>query len=475
VTLEAPPGGSFDPGSFRDPASRVFLTDGRVERLLSEQGERDWEALIATDFFRRAVDAGRLIGTRHEPIAASDQGPQELSARFSPAGRLLHDRVPFWSYPYEWSFSMLKAAATLQLELLAEAVDSGLMIKDATPYNIAFVGPKPVFIDVGSFRPYEQGEPWLGYGQFCRLFLFPLMMRAHAGIPFQPLLRGSIDGITPSHMRSVMRGRRLLRPGGLADVMLQARAERALAASNRDLRRELTSAGFSLDMIRANVRRLQRVVEQTRWISPSSTWSDYGACGHVGAQRAIKETFLSRILPARQRRLVWDLGANDGHFSKLAAQYADQVVAADSDELSIDRLFTGLSNSGPANVLPLLLDLGDPSPGLGWRGVERRTLEERGRPDLVLVLALLHHLVINANLPLAEVVDWLASLRAEVVLEWVPPDDPMTQQIAVNKRAGEIHRDYHEDSLRELIAQRFVIQAELPVEGRKLFQLTPRG
>ncbi|HEY7565612.1 MAG TPA: methyltransferase [Acidimicrobiia bacterium] len=473
MTLEAPPGGFFDPGSFRDPASRVYFDNGRVERLLSEEGERHWAALRSTDFFQRAVESGKLVPTTHEDVEERDSARHDLP--FSPAGKLVHDRVPFWSYPYEWSFSMLKAAATLQLDLLAAALESRLMIKDATPYNIAFNGVQPLFADIGSFRPYEDGEPWLGYGQFCRLFLFPLMMRAHAGIPFQPLLRGSIDGIAPSHIRSVMRGRRLFRPGGLTDVLLQAKAERALAHSNRDLRRELTTAGFKIEMIEANIRRLQKVVERTNWRPSSSTWSDYGTCGHVGTQRAIKEDLIGRVLLARRHRLIWDLGANDGHFSKLAAPHADQVVAADADEFTIDRLFTDLRASGPANVLPLVLDLANPSPGLGWRGTERRPLEERGRPDLVLVLAILHHLVITANLPLSEVVAWLASLQAEVILEWVPPDDPMARQIAVNKRAAEIHHDYREDTLRELITPRFVVASESPVEGRKLFHLVPRG
>jgi hypothetical protein len=460
-----PRGGSFDPGSFRDPASRVIVAGDRVERVLTENGLADWEALAATTFFNREVAAGRLIATELTPEA---EWPADAW------GLLSHTRVPFWSYPYEWSFSMLKAAALLQLELLAAALGEGLTMKDATPYNITFRGASPVFVDIGSFRHYEPGEPWLGYGQFCRMFLFPLMMRAHGDIAFQPLLRGALDGIQPDHIRSVMRGARLMKPGAMLDVAMQARAEKSLAVSKRDLRGELSTAGFSIDMIKSNVKRLTSVIEKTVWQPGASTWSEYHTCSHVSAQRGLKEDFVRTVVNSVPRRLVWDLGANDGHFSRIAAGNADLVVAADADELVVDRLFQSLAQAGPENVLPLVFDLADPSPGLGWRGRERRRLEDRGNPDLVLFLAVIHHLIISANLPLAEVIEWLASLGAEVVFEWVPPEDPMARQIAVNKRKHETHADYSEEALRTLLRDRFEIRTEVPIEHRTLLHLNPR-
>jgi hypothetical protein len=461
-----PHDGSFDPGSFRDPASRVMIKGDRVERVLTETGLGDWEALAATKFFAREVAAGRIIATEVAPDSELPAGAR---------GLLSHARVPFWSYPYEWSFSMLRAAALLQLELLGAALAEGLTMKDATPYNFTFRGASPVFVDIGSFRRYDPGEPWLGYGQFCRTFLYPLMMRAHGDIAFQPLLRGSIDGTPPDHIRSVIRGARVLKPGGMLDVVMQARAERSLAASKRDLRGELTSAGFSIDMIKSNVKRLTGVIEKTVWRPRASAWSEYNTCAHVSTQRGPKEDFVRGVLDSAHRRLVWDLGANDGHFSRLAAGNADLVVAADADELVVDRLYQSLAEADPGNVLPLVFDLADPSPGLGWRGQERKRLEDRGRPDLVIFLAVIHHLVISANLPLGEVIEWLASLGAEVVFEWVPAEDPMARQIAVNKRKNEIHADYSEESLRALLRHRFEIRAESPLEQRTLFHLSPRS
>jgi hypothetical protein len=259
----------------------------------------------------------------------------------------------------------------------------------------------------------------------------------------------------------------------MLDVAMQARAQRN-TSSDRDVRQELSSAGFKPEMIKANLKRLAGIISGLDWSPQSSTWSEYAQCDHVVTQRQAKSDFVTGALSEGRRHLVWDLGANDGHFSRLASRFADLVIAADADQLVVDRLFAELSAEGPKNILPLLFDLSNPSPGLGWRGRERRPLEERGRPDLVLMLAVLHHLVVAGNLPLSEVVDWLASLRSEIILEWVPPTDPMAKRLAVNKREGEIHSDYNEESLRSLLADRFSTNAEKELEGRILFHLSPR-
>lgn len=436
--------------------SRVAVEDGRVYRVLSERGQADWHALKATPAYASWVASSQLISSEER--------------REGDSLVLEHPRIPFWTYPYEWTFGMLKRAASLQLDLLADAVQAGLTLKDATPYNVQFVGTKPVFIDVGSFRALEDGEPWLGYRQFCQLFLYPLLVSAHAEIQFQPLLRGSLDGITPADARSMLSSNKR-QPGVLTDVMLQARADRAV--DSRNVRNELSQAGFRKEMILTNVARLKKVVAKLEWAQSKSTWSDYAQCDHVATQRNPKADFVRRVSGSSRRRLIWDLGANDGHFSIAVADLADQVVAVDGDALVLDRLFHRLSQSGPANVLPLVMDLSNPSPGLGWRGQERRRLEERGRPDLTLLLAVVHHLVIGSNIPLTEVIDWLASLGGEVVFEWVPPNDPMSLKLAVNKRPWEIHSDYREEVCRALLADRFSVRKEEPLEGRILFHLAP--
>jgi len=205
---------SADPGSFRDPASRVVYDGSRVLRLLDKRGLEAWQALKATPFFGKAVADGRLIQTEETSEFPGDA-----------TGALEHPRLPLITYPYEWTFSMLKDAALLQLDLLADALADGITIKDATPFNIQFVSGRPIFIDLGSFEAYRSGEPWIGYRQFTRQFLFPLMLRAWVGLAFQPWLRGDMEGPTAGEMKLLLSKGQKLRPSALMHVSLQARME----------------------------------------------------------------------------------------------------------------------------------------------------------------------------------------------------------------------------------------------------------
>jgi ribosomal protein L11 methylase PrmA len=460
-----------EPGSFRDPSGRVFHASGKVYRALDQRGLTDFRALESTGLLGALIGEGNVVATR---LLAEE----EASALDPPEGRagiLEHEAIPFLSYPFEWTFSMLRAAALLQLDILERALAAGLTLKDATPYNIQFRGARPVFIDVGSFQRLGAGEPWVGYRQFCRQFLYPLMMRAHLGIPFQPWLRGDPEGPSAADISAMMSGRDLLRSGVAMHVSLQARAERRFQGDA--VRDDLRRAGFSTEMILANVRGLRKVVEGLAWDPSSSEWSGYAEdCKHVAAHRATKETFLraaiDRVGPGR----VLDLGANDGFFSRAAAESCEVVVAADADELVLDRLFESLAAAGSDRVQPLLVDLSNPSPRMGWRGQERSALAERARPDLVVAYAVIHHLVVGRSVPLAEVVGWLADFGCPVVLEWVGPEDPMARRLAANKRPEEIHLDYREWGLSPLVEEQFVVQREEPLPGgtRALLLLIPR-
>ena len=181
----------IESGSFRDPHSRVVEADGAVLRLLSEQGLRDWNALAASELFKEAVAAGKLVGTEVESEDAVDLPDGLVDGA---AAVLRHEVVPFVSYPYEWTFAMLKDAALLQLELLRGALDENLILKDSSPYNVQWRGARPLFIDIGSFESLREGEPWVGYRQFCMLFLYPLLLQAYKDIPFQPWLRAGSTG-----------------------------------------------------------------------------------------------------------------------------------------------------------------------------------------------------------------------------------------------------------------------------------------
>src|SRR3954471_11123887 len=240
---------ALDPGSFRDPDSRVYVAGGGVYRLLSERGRDDWLALSAAPVFGEATADGTLVATEaveRDAVPGIDGLPA--------AAILRHERVPFVSYPYEWTFGMLRDAAVLHLDLVDEAIAHGLTMKDASPYNVQWRGSRPVFADVGSFEVLRRSEPWVGYRQFCMLFLYPLMLQAYRGVDFQPWLRGSLEGIEPTDAASLLKG---AGKGTLTHVRLHARLERKYEhASRREVRRELQSAGFKPQMVQANLRRM---------------------------------------------------------------------------------------------------------------------------------------------------------------------------------------------------------------------------
>ena len=236
-----------EPGSFRDRNGTVHYRDGRVMRTLSPRAYANWQRLQQTAFFARHAD--NLVGT-------TDCGPLPDGG-----GLLEHTRIPFVSYPYEWPFGMLKEAALLHLALMRDALDEGFVLKDASPYNVQWLGAKPVFIDIPSFEPLDAGEPWVGYRQFCELMLYPLMLNAYRGIDFRPWLRGRIDGVPADEMRRLMSSRDLLRGGVLLHVAAQSLLQRRYSASGRDMRGALADAGFDKRLIQRNVGKLTRLVE----------------------------------------------------------------------------------------------------------------------------------------------------------------------------------------------------------------------
>jgi len=443
---------SFDPGSFRDREGRVFYREGKVFRALSPRAAAAWKKLDGSKFFPRFVAAGNVVATREadfSPAALKELSPHWVLA-------LEHERIPFISYPYEWSFSMLRDAARLQLDLTIAALAENMILKDASSYNVQWRGACPVFVDTASFDVWEKGEPWVGYLQFCQLFLYPLLLSAYRDVPFQTWLRGAIDGIPPEEMLAVLTLRDRFRPGVLKDVYIQAKLKARFADTRQDVRGDLSRVGFGKELILNNLRRLKKIVDRLEWRRSSSQWAGYvDESSYDDETTAAKKAFVAEAAGSRRWSLAWDLGANTGTFSRIAAEHAEYVVAFDADLLAIEKLYLSLRADGVENVLPLVMNLADPSPSLGWRHRERKALTERGAPELILCLALIHHLVITANIPMPELVDWLAGLGAHLVIELVTKDDGQVRRLLRNK--PDIYHDYEIEPFEEHLSRHFQI------------------
>jgi ribosomal protein L11 methylase PrmA len=426
--------------------------------------------LSEAPFWRRFVDDGRIVRTVRDDAAAGLAPDHDRWAAV-----LRHDTIPVISYPYEWPFSMLQDAALLQLDVLLAALGDGFVLKDGTPYNVQWRGHEPTFIDTASITRLTPGSPWEGYRQFCELCLYPLMVQAYKDIVFHSWLRGRLDGIRPDQARAVFSLRDLRKPGVLTHVVMQAALERRAAGADRDVKRELSQAGFSTALVLENARRLRKLVAGLRWGRSTSTWSNYTSThSYESADMDAKIAFVRDAVRERARDVVWDLGSNTGNFARLAAEHATYVVAVDADELSVERMYQALKANGPGNILPLVGNLADPSPGLGWRGRERLPFVDRSRPSLVLCLALVHHVALSANVPIEEFVGWLAAIGADVVIEFVSKEDAMSRRLLRNKE--DVFPDYTLPSFEDVLARHFSIARRHTLGGgtRTLFYACPR-
>lgn len=455
-----------DPGSFRDPTSHVVREGAEVLRVVERRGWDAVDRLLRSDLARRREADGSLLATdRAEDV---DLGPERQVYR--------HPVVEPWSYPAEWSFSMLREAALLHLSLQEEAAAEGLALKDASAFNITFRGTAPVFVDIGSFELQRPGEPWRGYHQFCRHFLYPLLVQAHAGVCFQQLLRGSLEGISPDLARALLGGRSVLRRGVAVHVVLHALTQGRFR-EQADHLGAVAAAEMPAEVVARTVARMRRTIEGLTWgDGASSTWSGYTDRSHYGGgSLGEKDRFVERALARRRRQLVLDLGCNDGRYSLLAARHAESVVAVDSDHLTVDRFFHQV-RSGPhhGTILPLVMDLTDPTPSSGWALAERSAFAQRVAPDLILALAVVHHLVLSGNVPLEAVVADLAAPSCPVVIEIPTESDPMVVRLLRARRPGD-HHPYGQAAFERAAAPSFRIVDQLELAGgtRVLYELQP--
>jgi SAM-dependent methyltransferase len=364
---------------------------------------------------------------------------------------------------------MLQRAALATLKIAAESLESGFILKDATPYNIQFEGPRAVFIDFGSFAPYVEGQPWAAYSQFCRMFLNPLIVQAYGGIPFRPWLRGEMDGITPAQANRALGLRHKLRWAPLVHVTLQSWLDKSkLAEGLTEAPRPVSKRTLArlLGSLRGFVSKLKPRPEH-------SPWAVYGDDpGYQQEAQAAKCAFIERTLDRVKPSMVWDLGCNTGTYALLAARRSKAVVAMDRDEAAVSVLYRLAAQDAP-NVLPLVMDLCNPSPNRGWAQAERKGLAERGPADVVLCLALLHHLVLDAGIPLPAVLEWLAGIGRSAIIEYPSPEDPRVRQLLARK-AG-IRQWPAEQEFRVLLSERLDVleTTALPKSARTLLLVKP--
>lgn len=452
--------------SFRDPSGFLYERDGVLLRQVDRSFAAAYDAVVASGLYHALWDEGLLV--RHDEVDAGLAADPECAHRV-----LQPERLGFISYPYEWCPGQRRDAALATLRIQEVALDHGMTLRDATAYNIQFVGGRPILIDTLSFEPRRDGEPWVAYQQFCRHFLAPLALETTVDVRLGSLLRTHIDGVPLDLASSILPTRTRLSPGLLTHVHLQARSQRSGEADPEAERRQ---AAFSERAMRGLVESLRTLVSRLTWDSGTTTWSDYYAAASHYSEAAMTdkvagvEAFLDEVSPGS----VWDLGANTGRFSHLAVERGAAVVAFDVDHGAVEAAWREVAGSGNT-LLPLVLDLANPSPAIGWANRERDSIVQRGPVDAVLALALIHHLAIGNNVPLDRIVAHLLQLGRDVLVEWVPKDDPKVQVLLATRE--DVFADHTVATFEAAAARHGSIVSRRPVRdtGRVLYHLRGGG
>lgn len=409
------------PASFRDPSGFIFVRDGEILRQVNEAYRGDWDHLASCGLLEKLWSQGLLVKTERVDLG--------LAAVQGAIAVLKPERLPFISHPTEWSFGMLKEAALLTLKIQETALDHGMSLKDASAYNIQFHRGRPLFIDNLSFERHEKSAPWVAYGQFCRHFLAPLALMAHVDVRLQALLGDHLDGLPLDLASRLLPGKTKFNAGLMMHLHLHAKAESSGKGGSEGAEQK---GGFSEAAMRGLIASLEKAVSGLEWKPAGTEWADYYNDTNYTADAAehkhqILKSWITEAATACSS--CWDLGANDGRYSRIAAEAGLWTLAADIDPAAVEQAWLYVRKSRLASLHPLLLDLRNPSPGRGWMNRERSSLLERGPADLVLALALIHHLAIGNNVPLPNVLELFCQLGREVIVEWVPKDDSQIQRM----------------------------------------------
>lgn len=410
-------------GSFRDPSGYVFYHNGEIYRQVNHGYKENYDYLISSKLYDTLISKGLLIPHREVDIP----GPEHENAY-----KIIRpEKVPFISYPFEWCYSQLKDAALVTLALHKTALEYGMWLKDASAYNIQFLNGKPILIDTLSFEVYPEEEPWVAYRQYCQHFLAPLALMSLKDIRLNQLLRIYIDGVPLDLASKLLPFRSLFSLSLLSHIHAHARTQKYFAHRIRNRKKRKMSRVGMLGIID----NLEKIVEKLKWRNFDTEWNDYYEKNiYTNGAFHEKQKIVSEFLDKLQPRKVWDMGANTGVFSRIAAGKGIPTISFDIDPACVENNYLKVKSDSDRNLLPLMLDLTNPSPNLGWQNNERKSVIERGPADTVIALALVHHLSISNNIPLDLLALFFLKIGHSLIIEFIPKSDPQVQILLASRQ-----------------------------------------
>ncbi|OGN00512.1 MAG: hypothetical protein A2651_00430 [Candidatus Yanofskybacteria bacterium RIFCSPHIGHO2_01_FULL_42_12] len=437
--------------SFRDPSGFIFYSERTLLRQINLSHKDNFDYFLSSGLYGALLNDDFIIG--HEEIAEGvpmSKGGYKI---------IKPELVPFISYPYEWCFSQLKDAALLTLKIQKKALEFGMSLKDASAYNIQFKDSKPILIDTLSFEKYKEGEPWVAYKQFCQHFLAPLALMSYRDVRLSQLFRIYIDGVPLDLASSLLPLKTRFILSILSHIHLHAKTQKYF--SNKTLKDK--KVYLSRQRLLVLIDNLERAIKGFKWEAKNTEWADYydktnySVRGFEDKKRTISE-FLKIIEP----NSVWDLGANNGLFSRLASDNNIFTIAFDIDPAAVEQNYIGLRKNKEKNILPLIADLFNPSPAIGWALKERMSLVERGPADVVFALALVHHLAISNNLPFSIIAEFFSRIGNSLIIEFVSKEDSQVQRLLSTRK--DVFFNYDKESFEKTFSLYFKIEKVHQIE-----------
>jgi hypothetical protein len=415
-------------GSFRDPSGFVFFKDNTLFRSVSYLYRDNYDHLIQSGLYDKLVGDGLLISHREATIfVETEKNSYKI---------IQPEMVPFISYPYEWCFSQLKDAALTVIRIQKQALAYNMSLKDASAYNIQYFKGKPILIDTLSFEIYKENQPWIAYQQFCQHFLAPLAMIAYCDARLNQLMRIFIDGVPLVFASGLLPSTTWLHFGLLTHIHLHAKSQKRYEAKGT----AIANSKINKKSLSALIHHLESAIDNIRWKPAGTEWADYYddtnyTKDDIQHKKRLVDAYINEIKPAN----IWDLGANTGLFSRIASDLGIDTIAFDVDTAAVEKNYLQMRKNDEKKILPLCLDLTNPSPAIGWANEERLSLSDRGPAGMVIALALIHHLAISNNLPLGHVADYLSRLCRFLIIEFVGKEDSQVQRLLLNREDIFLH------------------------------------
>lgn len=450
----------IDHASFKDPSGFVFIKQKNILRQVNKYFKDDFDFFLNSGLYKTLSEKEMLV--KHEEMPLTWKHDENAYKVLKP------EKINFISYPYEWCFSQLKDAALLTLEVAKSALEKNMVLKDASAFNVQFKHDKPIFIDTLSFERYKEGEPWTAYRQFCEHFLGPLALTSYTNINFIKLLGVHLDGIPLKDITKLLPLTAKFKLRLFMHLVLHSKFKSYY--SDKPAKKRILNNKLSKEGLMGILNSLEKTIKALKIKNTKTEWSEYynEKCNYARNSLERKRSFAKKCIDNIKPKIVWDLGANNGEFSKIAAKYG-MTIAFDNDFQCTEEHYLRIKNQ-EKNILPLIMDLTNLTPSLGWALKERKSIIERGPADMIFMFALIHHLVISHNIPFDKIASFLASVSNHVIIEFVPKEDSQVQKLLMNRK--DIFKDYTQKNFEQTIERYFdVVEKEKLVDSERTLYL----